>query len=316
MAVVSRRYNTSSVLGSSTISSTSAPALTGIAGSLISVLDYCLTDATYGIGWTKQYSGTNTAAYKQPSGTNGFYLAVDDSVGQNATVCGFESMSSVSAGLGRFPTLNQRAALQSGWGAAFYKSYTADTTNRAWQFFSNGKIFYLVGYDNDLTYINILVFGDFTSFAPVDAFNTVLFANSSLNATSTSCALVNARDAWTTTNDGWVPRSYTQLGSSTYLIPLGDSGRQNGSSNTFGNSGETFPSPITGALNMAPIQVAEYNVGVRGVLPGIWHPLHARPLKPGDTFSGVGALAGKTFEVANNGGNGYAQLFFETSDTW
>ena len=321
MAVVSRRFNTSSVLGSTTISSTSAPALTGIAGSLISVLDYCLTDATYGIGWTKQYSGTNTAVYKQPAGTNGFYLAVDDSVGQNATVCGFETMSSVSAGIGRFPTLSQRSALQSGWNSAFYKSGSLDAVNRAWQFFSNGKIFYLVGYNNassntSVSTCNILVFGDFTSYAPVDAFNTILLANSSLSATSTSLSLFYARDAWTSTTDGVAARSYTQLGSAVYMTPVGQSGLQNGTGNYFGGSGEAFPSPITGGLNMIPVQVAENNVGIRGVLPGMWNPLHVRPFNPGDTFSGTGVLAGKTFETSTVGGTSYGLLLFETSDTW
>jgi hypothetical protein len=54
--------------------------------------------------------------------------------------------------------------------------------------------------------------------------------------------------------------------------------------------------------------------GVRGLLPGIWFPLHNRPFSPGDTFTGANELAGKTFEVVLASSAG--QFFFETSDTW
>ena len=319
MAVVTRRFNTNSALGTSVASSSGAPALTGFAGSLISVLDYCLTDTTFGIGWTKVYSDTNRAVYKQPTGTNGFYLAVDDTVGTDATVSGFEYMTNVSSGTGRFPKLSQRAALQNGWNLAFYKSISNDSVARAWQFFSNGKIFYLIGYNNTTSNTNqsasALVFGDYISYAPVDAYNTCIFASTVLTGNNSASALVYGRDTWAS-SDGYSPRSYTQLGSAVGLSPLNNSGRISTTSIYFGSSGEDFPSPITGGLNVLGIELAEVNVGVRGKLPGIWHPAHRYPFNPGATFNGTGDIAGKTFEVAAPGGTGYAQVFFETSDTW
>ena len=314
MTVYVRRYNGSSVLGSDLTTSTGAPALTGLAGTLVSVLDYCLTDATYGIGWTKAYSGTNKAVYRQPtSGANGFYLAVDDSVGTNATITGFETMSSVSAGSGQFPTTTQNAALQSGWNLAVYKSNTSDTTARSWQFFSNGKIFYLVVYLAGTSSSQMVVFGDYVSYKSGDQFNTIIGAATTLNATSSSCAMTSLQ-TWSaqTSVRQWGPRPYTQTGTSVYL-PVITSPIQ---TTYYGGGGEAYPSPITGGLSVAPVWVAEYAVGVRGVLPGVWCPTHARPFVAGDVFTGNGDIAGKTFEVGTSGGSSIAQFFFETSDTW
>ena len=314
MAIYVRRYNASAVLGNDLTSSTGAPALTGLAGTLISVLDYCLTDATYGIGWTKAYTGTNKAVYRQPtSGANGFYLAVDDSVGINATVAGFESMTGVSAGSGQFPTTAQNATLQSGWNLAVYKSSTADTTARSWQFFSNGKIFYLVVYNTGTSASNIFIFGDYVSYKSGDQFNTIIGANTSLSATTASCVLTNIQ-SWNATSyvRQWGARSHSQAGTSVWL-PVVPSPIQTG---YYGGGGEAYPNQITGGLSVSPLWVAEYNVGLRGALPGIWCPVHTRPFATGDVFAGNGDIAGKTFEVGTSGGSGVSQFFFETSDTW
>lgn len=60
---------------------TSAPVLNGSVGTFINVLDACLVNG-YGdktsMGWTKEYSGTNTASYQMPSGTSQSSLNVND----------------------------------------------------------------------------------------------------------------------------------------------------------------------------------------------------------------------------------------------
>ena len=56
-----------------------APSLTGAAGSLIALLDACLRTGygtKAGAGWTKPFTGTNIAAFRQGAGGNGRYLRV------------------------------------------------------------------------------------------------------------------------------------------------------------------------------------------------------------------------------------------------
>jgi hypothetical protein len=300
MAITVRRYS----IGGNT--STSAPALTGQVGTLIAVLDYCLTDATYGVGWTKVYSATNQAAYRSPAGTNQFYLFVDDTSTTNATMRAYESMTSISAGTGAFPTTAQRAnALY------FYKSTSADTTARSWYFISNGKIFYLVAPNT-----GGMIFGDFVSYKASDAYNTVLLGNATSSASSTSIAMASTNATVSTAGGScYIPRAYTQLGSSLASNIVGDYTKSAGAS-YYGNGGAAYPDPITGGLLLSPMWVSEPSAAaVRGILPGFWAPLHSTsPFATGDTYTGSNDLAGKTFEVIPCGSN--AVFHFETSDTW
>jgi hypothetical protein len=131
-----------------------APVLTGQTGSLVALLDACLVNG-YGsvaaAGWTKAFSATNKAAYKQNlTGSNnvlGMYLYVDDTgpgagSSREARCCGFETMSAITpTGTGQFPTAAQIAI--TGGFVAIRKSATADATGRAWTLVANGQTFYL-----------------------------------------------------------------------------------------------------------------------------------------------------------------------------
>lgn len=90
----------------------SAPVLSGQVGALIGVLDAILVNG-YGskaaVGWTKAFSGTNMAAYKQSAGSNQLYLRVDDTNATDARVVGYETMSDVNTGTGPFPTATQQS---------------------------------------------------------------------------------------------------------------------------------------------------------------------------------------------------------------
>ena len=123
----------------------------------------------------------------------------------------------------------------------------------------------------------------------------------------------------TVTNGHYVARPYTQIGSSLPVGKFSDHIRNNGAAN-MGISGSTYPSPISGALQLAPVWISEgvgsAVSGARGLLPGVWNPLHSYPLADGDTFSGTGALAGRTFEAVCVQTVGTHQCFMETSDTW
>jgi hypothetical protein len=134
---------------------------------------------------------------------------VDDTLGRSATLRGYESMTSISSGSGGFPTVGQLSA-----GVSCHKSNTADSGQRAWQFVSNGKIFYLFAYNSGTSQTSGIAFGDFVSYKAADAFNTVMFGDSSTNAGTSSVAFgYNATTTiGSTTNGEFIARAYTQLG--------------------------------------------------------------------------------------------------------
>ena len=95
-----------------------APAVRGnTPGDIINLLTKCLVDgygAKAGAGWTKPYTGTNVAAFRQGAGSNGMYLRIDDTSteagNRNARIVGYETMSDVNTGAPQsFPTAAQRA---------------------------------------------------------------------------------------------------------------------------------------------------------------------------------------------------------------
>lgn len=293
-----------------TMNSASAPALSGTAGSLIAVLDYCLVTT---MGWTKPFTGTNLASYKQPVGTNGMYLAVDDTGSTDARATGYEVMTTVTAGTGPFPTPVQ----QSG-GGFIYKSAVANATVRPWAFFSDGKIFHLlISYDSAATGFNLtnnyssFTFGDFKSFKSGDVFNTMVATNTSAQAAS---ALSVSSNTYASPTSGfYAARSHTQVGGSVALSRFSDSAALGGSQP--GNGTNAFPNPIDGGMLFGRSFVGELGVGRRGSIPGLWvhgHPYNS--LQSADTIAGATDLAGRNFSYWRLDTSSSA--IFETTNTW
>lgn len=291
----------------------SAPVLSGTAGTLIGVLDACLVNgygAKAAAGWAKSYSGTNLAAYRAATG-NRLYLRVDDTGTQTARVRGYEAMSDVNTGTGPFPT-----DVQLSGGAYIYKSSAASSAARPWLLVTNGTMVYMfIDQAASAATIQALFFGDFTSVHSGDAYNTVLVASTS-DANNTSGAAICTANVNATAAGNWVPRSYTQTGTSVNVGKHCDAARTNAAT-TLGTGGFGYPAP-DGGLWMTPIWIHEPTaVALRGVLPGLFAPCHNKPFTHGDTFSGSGSYSGKTFDVvtAMNAAT-TGQLFVETSNTW
>ncbi|HRH29675.1 MAG TPA: hypothetical protein PKV17_12915, partial [Aquabacterium sp.] len=111
-------------------------ALTSTAGALLAVLDAVLVT---GQGWTKPFSSGNVAVYKQPAGSNGFYLRVDDSGTNFARACLYETMSDVDTGTGQTPT-----SVQLNGGYYIHKKTPGD-----WIAFAHGGNFHIfTSYDS------------------------------------------------------------------------------------------------------------------------------------------------------------------------
>lgn len=109
-----------------------APTITRSLGSLIALLDACLVNG-YGskaaAGWTKSFSGTNKAIYRQGTGSSQRYLYVDDSVSADyATVIGATIATSITAYSDLFPT-----------GIRYM-----DKPDNGWMLVANEKFFFLL----------------------------------------------------------------------------------------------------------------------------------------------------------------------------
>lgn len=299
----------------------SAPSLTGQSGALIGILDACLVNG-YGskaaAGWTKPFSGTNLAAYLQGSGGNGHYLSVDDTGTTTARCVGYEAMTDVSTGTNAFPL-----AAQLSGGGYFYKSSTADATARAWCLIATEKAFYLyIGYAEASLVAaltsprHVYFFGSITSFKTGDAYGTMLIANSA-SASNGSAFGASAYNSYTIAQNGhFMARSYTQSGQSvtcgkysSAVIPshLG-----------YSTSTLTYPDPVSGGMLLSPVYVYEaVALARRGLLPGCWGPVHSLPGQCGDTFTGVGEMAGKEFILLNASvSSTTCRVAIEISDTW
>lgn len=117
-----------------------APTLTGQVGAGITFLDKVLVGTAgiaYGttpsLGWTKEFSATNIAVYRNdPAFGSGCYLRVDDTDARDMKCTVYKSMS--DANTGSNPTREQYVT----------KSNTADSTARPWCINGDNLTFYLM----------------------------------------------------------------------------------------------------------------------------------------------------------------------------
>jgi hypothetical protein len=118
----------------------------GTPGSLIAILDAVLVNGYPGksaAGWTKEYSGTNLAAYRMGTGSTSvrMYLRVDDSGSTSARIRGYVSMTDVDTGVEPFPT-----NAQFNGGVYSWKSDTADSVARPWVVIATPTAFYFLSW--------------------------------------------------------------------------------------------------------------------------------------------------------------------------
>lgn len=295
-----------------------APTLSGTAGALIAVLKACLVDG-YGSkassGWTQEFSGTNIAVFRPPSGTR-MRLRVNDTDSSDARVRGYEAMSDVNTGTGLFPT-----DVQANGGSYMHKS-SAGGTPRGWVLVADQKRFILIvaqsaaTVDASSSLGQGLFFGDVKSAKSGDAYHCFINAGLASGASNSAFGAVNNGPSGLSAAGGhFLARSYTQVGGAVSASKHTDVAKTNNTL-VLGTGGVTYPDPITGGILVASIYVAEPG-NVRGVLPGVWAVLHNLPASPGTTFSGSGDLAGKTFMLLDVGSQSdRGRIALEISDTW
>lgn len=231
-------------------------------------------------GFEKAFSGTNKAAYRSlnEAGTR-LYLRFDDDYTTYARIRGYEIMSNVDTGTGPFPT----DAQMSGGGYLF----AANGTNRAWSLFSDGRMVYLFCDTNgNASYWGGSVFGDIDSYAAVDSYACAL-----IYVTSSSSSLNNLY-AINTTTGSVLARSYTQLGSSILSARY-----SHGKTSGLGSGGQAYPAPVDNSIHLWPVECWESTTLARGLMPGLWNPVHSASSPHGTVVTDIENLPGRTLLV-------------------
>lgn len=293
--------------------------ITGEAGSLITALDAILVT---GEGWAADYTGTNSSTYRAPSGVR-HYLRVDDNgpgagTYKEARIVGYEAMSDVDTGTGPFPTAAQAAN-----GQFARKSATADATNRAYIAYADALTLYFFCATGDSANVYFAFgFGEYYSLLTGNNYRSFLCGriteNNNNATTDRLCSLVSALS---TSHQFYVPRGYTGLGTAVAMSRVGDTARLGSASDYAGTI--PYPNATDGGLYLTPITIGDPTTApanhVAGRMRGIWAPLHPlASFNHGDTVTGTGDFAGKTFEViktVSGSGGAAGAAFIETSDT-
>lgn len=299
-------------------SDASAPTLNGTTGSLVTVLDAILVNgygAKAAAGWAKSYSGASKAAYRPAAGTR-FYMRIqDDGPGagtyKEARMVGFETMSDVDTGTGRFPSGATNLFIR--------KSATADATARAWVAYADGRTLYFFALTGDTANnYKACHFGDIYSVAPGDAYQCLVIGRPAEN-TGTYGELMDTEYPSSAAAGHFMARSYGGGGSAITVSKHGD----NGKSGTAGYPTGALPgpNPQDGAYYLSPFWVCEASsASVRGRMRGMHHYCHLpASASDGATFGGAGDWAGKTFQIVKgvgySGGGTLVPAAMETSDT-
>lgn len=301
---------------------TSAPSLTGETGSLNALLDAILIDgygAKAAAGWSVAYSdaGTKTKCYRPASGPRHYLQSRDAGPGaasyREARWRGYVAMSAYDTGTEPFPTAAQ---LTNGY--IVRKSAALDTTPRAWLACADdATIALFINAGDTATDHDFYVFGKFASWKSADTYASLISARITENSysyTTTQSPHIASGPVNGSYVGAYAPRSFSGLGTSAALYKTYNSTLAASDTNTVdGGAGVTYPSAVDGGILLSPLYVGESGV-IRGVLPGIWRPCHARPVLCYDYFSALDGATTRDWIAINIGATG--QVMLETSDTW
>lgn len=238
------------------------------------------------LGWGTAFTGTNTRSYRAPSGLRHYLEVSDNSNTNTAIVRAFTAMTAVTTGTGPFPTTAQ-SVTNLKWPRPDPTTYSSTSApNDSWCVVGDEKRFFLGICAQSTGYRFWFGFGEFQSYKAADAYNTFFFGAANTDGTdSLSCSsfIFNADVPSTGTLQFF--NSYCAVArcqdQTTLALCAGImTGWLNTSpeaSNYCGSTSAGNSSPISGGIEMTPIEIIE-NVGTaywrRGRLPcfATWSP--------------------------------------------
>jgi hypothetical protein len=282
-----------------------APSLTGQAGSLLNVFDYCLVT---GLSWSKPFTGTNRACYRAPTGVRD-YLDVNDNgpdgslTYKSARVSGFETMSAVGTGTQEYPSTAQLPQK-----CGMTKSNTLDSTDRPWLLIGDYRTFYLLTkWIGSAEYTGLYMFGEIYSHKASDGDNTLLSTDEAGTQLGGGAGPLRT---WgfggvtvTTGGVSFMKRSYTGTGSPCWTISMGNN-HASGNNLDFLKGSMKYPDAIWGGFFLNKVLVCERGTfnsptamtAIRGRYRGLYQiNMDAANFTNEEIYTGSGTLAGKTF---------------------
>lgn len=301
-----------------------APSLTGEVGTLVGLLKKCLVDG-YGtkapLGWEGMYNGDYTrAAFRAPAGTR-FWLHVDDTgpSAQGARLArfvGYEGIGGLDANgdpiepLYRFPTVEQRS-----FGCPVAKSTLLSSDAVNWLLVGDEQAFYLwVAWSSNLLYASThyggCFFGDVASYRADDAYHCAIVGSynteGAVEYPRHSGGVVNTllgqgSTAFSAAQTGhYLARGWDQAAPS---IPFGKMGDLGVTASWGRQPGYPYPNPADGAMLVVPVVVSSVGPALtqRGLMPGLYQPLHQQHVPHRGEYRDTGELGGRTLLAVSTG---------------
>jgi len=300
----------------------SAPVLTGQAGSLVALLDAILVNG-YGskaaAGWSIKLTATNARAYRMSASAKARYdlYVLDDGVnGGSSTRQGYVRMFEDCTSLA-----SPGGGVNAVGGGYVRKSVSTDATARSWVAVADARTLILYVATGDTAGVSMGVYvGEIYSYTPNDAWQACLIPRDDGNGSGgEKISYYNGAGGQGLTG-GHIARNHLGIAPPAGGIPIMKWGSIMSSGSVPGYL--TFPHPPDGGLWMSQFLVGHQQYGqygLRGHLRGLWQVLHpGGTFNEGDTFSGVGAMAGKTFYLFgtfNATSSSGGAIALETSDT-
>ncbi|MBL0320609.1 MAG: hypothetical protein IPP74_15135 [Alphaproteobacteria bacterium] len=228
------------------------------------------------------FTGTANKCAFRSDDTNGtrLYLRVDDSQATNIRLRGYESISDQSAldgdtNTNPFPT----NVKQSG-------GMYAIRLNRPWWLYSDSRAFYFISLNTAGSSSCSIFFGDIVHYAVTDQYGCGLIAATAGAPNESSLLNLNSGTG------SRLARNYS--GSS---LSINGNRYSNSKSSSLGTGGMAYPSIISGQFHAWPVEIWDTTVAARGLMPGLWNPIHAGDIANGTIIDGVPALSGRTLVV-------------------
>lgn len=275
-------------------------------------------------GWEKVFSADGLAVYRSADVEGSrMFVRVDDTGATNMRVSGYEDMTGVSAGTGRFPT-----SVQVSGGLYWPVANVANTTSRAWTVVADSRTFWMHSH-TDATSAgangSVFGFGDYEKFQSVDPYACAVWGLIQDNSASSSwnefqADAISAQVA----NGPYSPRGVGGVGGSagmkcvaeSYVSGAGPSG------GTVSQVIPTYPNAAGNSMFFTRKLLVESGVALRGVARG----LLLAPQSCHDNFSrlqkivGTGALTGRKLLAVKCGAPAslvsQGVVFFDITGPW
>lgn len=239
-------------------------------------------------GWQELFAGTvtNVLVLKpQVVEATGCVLRIDDAGSTNARVRGYESMSDALTGQGPNPLDSQVPG-----GLYWPKSGGANSTARPWRLWADARGVYFAVAPQGGDRYTLLYAGDIASIKSGDAYGHLVTGNpadqTTISTVPEGCCGYSHRSA---RGGAYLARSHTAIGQAVAAQRLG--GHHNGAAadayaGTAGYSQGVYPNGPNNGLLTCDLEL--YAMGVRGVLPGLLHPVQ----DCGDNFASGAVVVG------------------------